>query len=87
MKPYSEIKSNNYIIREFDSNNSDEEFIWHRDRSDRKIFVIESDGWKFQRDNSKPFEMKSGDIFSINKMEYHRIIKGNKNLKILIEEF
>lgn len=65
----------------------EKELVWHRDREDRKITVIESSGWKFQFDDCLPFEMNNGDEFTIPKMKYHRIIKdkictGNLVLKI-----
>lgn len=87
MKPYRDKIKDDHIFREFDINGLDEELIWHRDNSNRKVTVIESDGWKFQLDNCSPVEMQPGDIFIIEKMKYHRIIKGKNNLKIKIKEF
>lgn len=54
----------------------EEDLVWHRDKEDRTIYVLESVGWKFQFDDSLPVEMNNGDEFHIPKMVYHRIIKS-----------
>lgn len=82
--PYSQSKNGNTILREFNSNVSDKELVWHRDKENRTVKVISGSGWKFQRDNKLPIELKEGDIIKIKKMEWHRIVKGNSNLKIEI---
>jgi len=56
--------------------------VWHRDKEDREVTILEGKGWKFQYDDELPFELKEGDTISIKKLEYHRIIKGDTNLKI-----
>lgn len=87
MKPYKDIKnSNNIFERTFESTIDERELVWHRDKRDRKIKVLESDGWLFQRDNELPFEMNEGDVFEIKKGVYHRIIKGDSPLRIKIIE-
>lgn len=87
--PYSEVnEGGNTFIREFSVDTDSSELVWHRDREDREVTILEGRGWKFQYDNELPFELKEGDTICINKLEYHRIIKGDTNLKIrLLKKF
>ena len=71
-------------VRTFDIHTADEEFVWHRDKEDRTIEILEGDGWQFQPDSALPFLMRPGLKFSIKAGEYHRIIKGINDLKIRI---
>ena len=87
--PYNEIsKGNNRYIREFSTDTDSSELIWHRDKEDREVTILEGKGWKFQRDNELPITLKKGDTIHIKKNEYHRIIKGDTNLRIsLLKKF
>ena len=80
MKPYSD--QNN--IREFSSNVDELDLVWHQDKEDRLIEILEGEGWKFQKDNELPLELKKGDRIFIAEGEIHRVIKGTTNLKIKI---
>lgn len=73
-------------IRTFSKDVLAEELVWHRDREDRTVAILEGEGWKFQRDNELPIHLNVGDEISIEAFEYHRIIKGTTNLKIQIKE-
>jgi hypothetical protein len=73
-------------LRTFSANVDSEELVWHRDLKNRDIVVESGTGWEFQRENEIPFSIKKGDTFSINKMTYHRLIKGNTDLCIRIKE-
>tara|TARA_E500000178_G_scaffold284540_1_gene285790 strand:+ start:36638 stop:36904 length:267 start_codon:yes stop_codon:yes gene_type:complete len=73
-------------LRYFDVNQPVGNFVWHRDHEDRKITVLEGENWKFQYDNQLPVNLNKGDIIHVNKNEYHRIIKGDSNLVVKIEE-
>lgn len=86
MKPYKEKRKGSFLIREFSKKSPQKDFIWHRDKHDRCFKVIKGSGWRFQFDNKKPVAMNEGDIFFIPKNEYHRILKGDSFLKILIYE-
>ncbi len=61
------------------------DLVWHRDDEDRQITVLFGSGWKFQRDNDIPVELKHGDVFEVKKEEWHRIFKGNTDLVIEIK--
>ena len=87
MRPYINLETTeSYIVREFNENIDPTELLWHRDLNNRKITVLEGEGWYFQRDNELPFELKKGTHIFIGKLEWHRIIKGNTTLKIKIQE-
>jgi quercetin dioxygenase-like cupin family protein len=86
MKPYTEIKKSNVILRTFSPKVMGEELVWHRDKKDRVVEVVDGQGWFFQMDNQIPHEIKKGDIFEIKKETFHRIIKGITPLKIKIKE-
>ena len=85
MLPFKEENiENNLYHRVFSETTDDIEFIWHRDREDRIIEIIENDNWQLQYDNSVP-EIMIGAYY-IPKGEFHRIIKGNNDLHILLKK-
>ena len=87
MSTYTDENISGYKIRTFDKDVPGKELIWHRDQRDRMVEVLGGDGWKFQFDNELPIDLKPGDILYIKKDRIHRVIKGNSNLTIKIEEF
>ena len=58
MKPYSD--QNN--IREFSSNVNELDLVWHQDKEDRKIEVLEGKGMEISKDNELPLELKKKEI-------------------------
>jgi len=83
MRPYTDIETtDSYIIREFNENIDPVELLWHRDDEDRTIEIIGQTDWKVQLDNQLPTSMNQ-PIF-IPRHEWHRVIKGNGNLKLKI---
>ena len=50
-RPYSEIKEDGYIIREFSQDTPSYELVWHRDKQDRIVQAINDTDWLFQLDN------------------------------------
>ena len=81
-----EFISENTVLRTFKEDISKDELVWHYDQKDRYMTVILGSNWMFQFDNEFPFKLNEGDKIFIPKNTYHRIIKGNSNLKIKIEE-
>jgi len=79
-KPY--VDTNN--IRTFNENVLEEELVWHRDKEDRHITILEGNGWQLQYDNEYPIIMEVGETYIIKKMVYHRLLKGNDKLRIKI---
>lgn len=76
----------NKFQRIFRHHTEESELVWHRDRKNRTVKIIESDGWKFQEDNKLPIELHNGDTLHIKAYEYHRILKGNGSLVVEITE-
>ena len=87
MNPYTEKRvTPNKVIRTFSSNVSNDELLWHRDQQRRRVRVITSDNWQFQYEDELPISMEAGTILEIPATEYHRIIKGNGDLVVEIQE-
>ena len=85
MKPYTDLEvTDQYIIREFTENIDPIELMWHRDDEDRTLEVIGETDWMIQLDNQLPTLLK-GNIF-IPRHEWHRVIKGQKNLLVKINK-
>jgi quercetin dioxygenase-like cupin family protein len=80
MEPYK----NKGNVRTFSKNVNKLELVWHQDKEDRNIEILEGEGWSFQRDNELPVSLKEGDRIFITANQIHRIIKGNTDLKIKI---
>ena len=86
-KPYTDKTKGDLKIRTFETVTESHELVWHRDKADRIVTVLEGKGWFFQMDNQIPKELKEGDVLSIPKMEYHRLYKaGTTKLVIEIKE-
>lgn len=77
----------NVFIRIFTDKIDDSFFEWHRDKKDRLIKFIHVDpGWKFQYDDQLPMTIELYQELFIEKARYHRLVKGNGKVIILIEE-
>ena len=74
----------NSNIRTFSKDVNPKDLIWHMDDEDRNIKVLEGKGWKFQRDNELPLDLKEGISIFIPQHQVHRVIKGKTDLKIKI---
>jgi hypothetical protein len=85
MKPYTDLEvTDKYIIREFTEDIDPIELMWHRDDEDRTLEIIGETDWMIQLDNSLPILLE-GNIF-IPRHEWHRVIKGQKNLLVKINK-
>ena len=83
IKPYTDLEvTDDYIIREFNENIDPIELMWHRDNEDRTVEIIGETDWKIQLDNSLPTSIN--DRIFIPRHLWHRVIKGNKTLKLKI---
>ena len=76
--------SKQLFLREFSADVDEMDLIWHTDREDRIVHVLEGNKWKFQFDEQLPFEMLDGIDIIIPKGIIHRIIKGNGPLTIRV---
>jgi len=61
------------------------ELVWHMDREDRVVKVLEGASWYLQMDNELPKKLIEGKGYFIPKMSYHRIIRGTSNLILEIK--
>ena len=86
VKPYDDQRHEDTILRTFSEDLNEEELIWHRDKRTREVSLIAGEGWKLQMDNKLPEELKKGKLYTIPKMEYHRLIKGTGQLVLKIWE-
>ena len=85
--PFEEEQIDNYnFIRTFSADVDEMELIWHEDKENRIITILEGNGWKFQFDEELPIEMTKGKSISIEKGRLHRVIKGNGPLKIKLQK-
>jgi len=84
--PFNQTIKDGIKTRVFDKNTDNHELKWHRDERDRIVEVVKGSGWKFQMDNELPKTLKEGDKFKIPSEVFHRVIKGNGDLIVKIEE-
>lgn len=83
--PYFEyIINENEVIRVFENDDLGTEELWHRDLEDRTIEAIGETDWKVQLDNELPTSLNQ-PIF-IPRHHWHRVIKGNGNLRLKIHK-
>jgi len=83
LKPYTDIEATDkYIIREFNENIDPIELMWHRDDEDRTIEILGETNWGVQLDNELPTSLNQ-PIF-IPRHRWHRVIKGDGNLRLKI---
>jgi hypothetical protein len=83
MTPYIDIEvTDKYIIREFNENIDPIELLWHRDDENRTIEILGETNWRVQLDNELPTSLNQ-PIF-IPRHQWHRVIKGDGNLRLKI---
>ena len=87
MKPYQQTIENGKIYRTFTPDVDTEELKWHQDSKDRKVTILEAGGWSFQMDDNLPNKLQNAEQIFIPKFAWHRVIKGNSELVVEIEEF
>ena len=84
-KPYQELRTFDIILRKFKEDVDEHELVWHRDRKDRKVEVLNQTNWMVQLENEVPQQLK--ETIFIPKNTYHRLIKGAGDLDLRILEF
>ena len=82
--PFTEKIQDGLYIRVFKNTTNSEDFVWHRDKEDRIIKCEHETNWKFQIDNELPINFDK-EIF-IKAGVYHRIIKGDNDLTLIIKK-
>lgn len=85
--PFEQIEKEGKIVRTFSPDVEEDELKWHQDLNDRKVTIIESNGWSFQMENELPTKLENAKQIFIPKFAWHRVLKGDGNLIVEIEEF
>ena len=86
MTPYHDQSRANGFERTFVHWVEPSELVWHKDRNNRIVHVLEGEGWQLQMDNSMPYLLKPNDVIRIPRDTFHRLWKGSGDLKLLIIE-
>jgi hypothetical protein len=84
--PYQQQIIDNKKLRIFSPDVDSEELKWHRDRENRLVEVLEGNNWYLQMDDELPKRLNVGEKYYILVGVYHRVIKGDGELKVLITE-
>ena len=82
--PFEEKIENGYHIRTFSNETDSGELVWHRDKEDRIVESIGDTNWMIQLDNEIPKPLTERTF--IPKEVYHRVIKGDGDLKVRIKK-
>jgi len=83
--PYINLETTDkHIIREFSDKTDIIDFMWPRDNEDRLVEALHDTDWQLQLDNKLPTSLDK-PIF-IPRHHYHRVIKGNGNLRVKINK-
>ena len=85
--PFQQYIKEGKMVRIFTPDVESEELKWHQDLKDRKVTVVEDGGWLFQMENDLPNKLSVAQQILIPKFAWHRVIKGEGNLVVEIEEF
>lgn len=80
--PFEEEKQEDFYIRTFSSDVDIDELQWHTDQEDRIVVPLNVTNWLFQRDNCLPEPIVNEIKIAAN--EWHRVIKGDGELKIKV---
>ena len=83
--PYQELRTFDTILRKFKEDINEGELVWHRDRRDRKVEILNNTNWMVQLEDDIPQQLK--ETIFIPKNTYHRLIKGTGDLDLRILEF
>ena len=84
--PFEQYIKEDKMVRVFTPEVPADELKWHQDLRDRIVTVVESGGWKFQKENELPIKLIDNMQFKIQKFDWHRVIKGTGNLIVEIKE-
>lgn len=86
-KPYSETHLRNGSFRRtFKEDVSENDLVWHMDKRNRKVVVIDNLDWKIQFENELPKILAKNSAIEIPAYCYHRVIKGQGVLVLHIFE-
>ena len=75
------------FTRVFKESVKNEQYFGTKIEKIEKVKVVYGTGWKLQYDNRFTTELQVGQNYYINKNEFHRLHKGNSELKLEIKEY
>lgn len=84
--PFQQYIKSGKMVRVFNPDVDSEELKWHQDLNDRKVTIIESGGWSLQMEDNLPNKLSNTQQILIPKFVWHRVIRGNGQLVVEIEE-
>lgn len=84
--PFKQFLAPTGLIREFSKDVDSSELVWHRDHSDRLVTVMSGEGWQLQLENKLPVPLTPSETYFIPGHIYHRVLRGQTDLKIAIVE-
>ena len=84
--PFEQYIKSDKMVRVFTPDVPADELKWHQDLRDRIVTVVEGGGWEFQIENELPIKLLDAMQIKIQKFVWHRVIKGEGNLIVEIEE-
>ena len=85
--PFEEVYlKNGLYLRTFAEDTDSEELIWHRDKENRKILIVEGNGWLLQVEDQLPMILEKNKEYSIKANQWHRVIKGKNDLILFIKK-
>jgi len=83
--PFAEKKiGKGKYLRSFKSSQS-EEMVWHQDPEDRRVKLLEGDGWLLQLDENLPVKLRPGLWHRIPRLEWHRLVVAGKCTDAILE--
>ena len=74
------------FLRTFNKDVLTEELVWHRDRENRIVEVLEGEGWEIQLEDNLPVPLVKGKEYVIPAYTFHRIKRGTSDLTVKITE-
>lgn len=84
MVAYYEVNFPYHSVRRFKKDVDESLLVWHRDKTDRVVKVVQGNNWKIQLDDELPVSLENDMDYFIPKMTYHRLLKGNTDLIVEI---
>lgn len=86
MFPFLEERIDSFVRRRtFDSRTDQAELIWHRDKNDRTLRVIDGEGWYIQFDDELPISLIRGVCYTIPAAVWHRLVKKKYSDSLVVE--
>lgn len=84
--PFEQYKvERNVYIRLFSPDVEDEELIWHWDKEDRAVLVLQSGGWAYEQKGLPHRILRDEEGIFIPKGIWHRVIKGDDDLIVKVK--